>query len=116
MSSPDTEHLTEQAQRGLEPRYHVEKINDPTGKHDECRFFVLDPQHDPIALAAIARYAQVARAEGYGALADDLTEWVQTLLASAEREPLALPVVACGCSCHTVWGVSHFAPCCGDPS
>lgn len=60
---------------GLEARYRVEKINDPTGKHDECRYFVLDPQHDWIAAAALARYAQIARSEGLTALADDLDRW-----------------------------------------
>ena len=74
-----TEQQSGDNERGLEARYHVQKISDPTGKHDGCRYFVLDPQHDVIARAALARYAQVARASGYFDLADDLELWVHTL-------------------------------------
>ena len=71
--------MTDEKERGLESRYEVKKIGDSEGKHDECRFFVLDPQHDIIARAALARYAQVARAEGFGALASDLDTWLDDL-------------------------------------
>lgn len=74
-----SEQTTETDDTGIERRYEVKKINDPTGKHDDCRYFVLDPQHDPIALAALARYAQVARAERLTALADELDRWVSTI-------------------------------------
>lgn len=77
---PETESSGE---TGLEARYHVQKINDPNGKHDRCCYFVLDPQHDPIARTALARYAQVAREIGYASLADDLTAWLTG--AEAER-------------------------------
>jgi hypothetical protein len=60
---------------GLEGRYRVEKINDPTGKHDDCRYFVLDPQHDRLAVEALLTYERAARREGYHALADDLVAW-----------------------------------------
>lgn len=61
---------------GLEPRYHVRKINDPTGKHDECRFFVLDPQHDPHAIPALLAYAASCEADypGLAAALRALTE------------------------------------------
>ena len=64
--------------RGLDPegRYHVTKISDPEGKHTDCRYFVLDPRHDPLAVPALAEYAKQARAAGYGTLADDLDRWV----------------------------------------
>ncbi|MGE3795089.1 MAG: hypothetical protein AB7I38_14340 [Dehalococcoidia bacterium] len=62
---------------GLRPKYHVERLNDPDGKHDHCRYFVLDPQHDPIAREALRRYMTVAREQGYGALADDLWAWIE---------------------------------------
>lgn len=61
---------------GLEARYEVRKINDPAGKHDECRYFVLDPQHDPIARKALRAYAGEARRVGLDALADDLGAWI----------------------------------------
>jgi hypothetical protein len=56
---------------GLYGKYRVERISDPAGKHDDCRFFVLDPQHDPHALVALRAYASSARAE-FPALAADL--------------------------------------------
>jgi hypothetical protein len=43
---------------GLEERYHVNKINDETGKHDECFYFVLDPKHDPHSWVALLAYAE----------------------------------------------------------
>lgn len=61
---------------GLQHRYDVRKVNDPEGKHDHCRYFVLDPQHDPIARVALRTYAEEARRDGYVELADDLLDWV----------------------------------------
>lgn len=61
---------------GLESRYEVRKINDLDGKHADCRYFVLDPQHDPIARDALATYAAHAKARGYGELARDLSSWL----------------------------------------
>lgn len=63
---------------GLIGKYRVERIHDPEGKHAECRYFVLDPQHDPIAERALRFYADEARRQGFTALADDLNEWVGT--------------------------------------
>jgi hypothetical protein len=67
-------HIAEK-DRGLEDRYRVAKVNDPTGKHDDCRYFVLDPQHDPFAVAALRAYAR----EAGGALAADITMWLHSL-------------------------------------
>lgn len=61
---------------GLMHKYDVQRVNDPAGKHDDCRYFVLDPQHDPIARHALRAYAIRARIRGYRALADDLFEWL----------------------------------------
>ncbi len=47
----------ERHRAGLVERYRVEKIHDPDGKHAECRYFVLDPQHDPAARPALEAYA-----------------------------------------------------------
>lgn len=57
--------------RGLYRKYHVERLNDTTGKHTNCPFFVLDLHHDPHALVALRAYADSCRAE-YPRLADDL--------------------------------------------
>lgn len=62
--------------QGLEAaRYRVQKTNDPTGKHDDCRYFVLDPEHDPAALLALQLYA-AAVANDNPALARDLLDWI----------------------------------------
>lgn len=61
---------------GLHHKYDVKRVDDPTGKHAECRYFVLDPQHDPLAREALRRYASVARERGYRQLAMDLLAWV----------------------------------------
>lgn len=60
-------------QAGLEHRYNVEKVSDPEGKHADCRYFVLDPQHDPAAREALELYARVC---GNQRLADDLYSWL----------------------------------------
>jgi hypothetical protein len=73
-------------ERGLEPRYYVHRIDDPMGKHNECRFFVLDPQHDPIARIALRAYAQEARVRGHAALADDLFAWLAEATLEARRD------------------------------
>lgn len=57
---------------GLVERYRVEKIHDSEGKHDGCRYFVLDPQHDYAARAALATYAATTE---HDALADALRAW-----------------------------------------
>ena len=64
---------------GLIGKYVVTRLNDPDGKHAGCRFFVLDPEHDPIARGALELYADVAHAQGYRALADDLRLWIGDL-------------------------------------
>ena len=71
--------MSEQDAAGLEARYEVRKINDTTGKHADCRYFVLDPQHDPIARTAIGHYATSARLDGHEALYRDLMDWIAAL-------------------------------------
>lgn len=62
--------------QGLLGKYEVQRVDDDQGKHDECRYFVLDPQHDPIARKALRSYANEAYAEGYETLALDLNDWL----------------------------------------
>lgn len=45
---------------GLFRKFKVERTLDPEGKHDGCRYFVLDPQHDPIAREVLRSYAEIA--------------------------------------------------------
>lgn len=64
---------------GLLAKYHVERLSDPDGKHDGCRYFVLDPQHDPIARRALRQYAATAGFEGNYALRGDLYQWLDSI-------------------------------------
>lgn len=44
--------------RGLYDKFIVKRIDaDPTGKHRDCWYFVLDLEHDPYAYAALDQYA-----------------------------------------------------------
>jgi hypothetical protein len=67
---------------GLYGKYRVERISDPTGKHADCRCFVLDPQHDPIAREALAHYSHLANARGFIPLSNDLDAWLRSVAAS----------------------------------
>lgn len=64
---------------GLEHRYEVHKVNDVEGKHNDCRFFVLDPQHDQIARRALLMYAAEAEMSGYDELAQDIYAWLNEI-------------------------------------
>lgn len=63
---------------GLHAKFRVERITESSRgiDHSGCRYFVLDPQHDDMAYAALAYYAEIARAQGYVPLADDLDQWL----------------------------------------
>ncbi|GAA1404009.1 hypothetical protein [Oerskovia paurometabola] len=69
----------------LGAKYRVERTSDPTGKHEECGYFVLDPRHDPHAVTAIRAYSAAVRSERPG-LADDLDAWVGVPVSDARRE------------------------------
>lgn len=71
---------------GLERRYDVKKVNDPDGKHDDCRYFVLDPLHDLLARKALATYRFEARMAGFDALSNDLRDWLEELDATLAAE------------------------------
>ncbi|MCW2601847.1 MAG: hypothetical protein JWM02_3676 [Frankiales bacterium] len=73
--------LTPKSERpvGLIQKYHVQRANDTTGKHDSCRYFVLDPLHDPLAYEALVDYATYAREAGFQSLYDDLLNWLATI-------------------------------------
>lgn len=42
---------------GLYNKFNVTRTDGPGGKHDGCRYFVLDLNHDPFARAALIAYA-----------------------------------------------------------
>jgi hypothetical protein len=70
--------------RGVYRKYRVERLNDPTGKHDECAYFVLDITHDRHARNALCAYANSCRVE-FPQLAADLHAMLSAE-ALAERE------------------------------
>lgn len=71
-------------QKGLYPKYEVKRISDPEGKHDNCRYFVLDPVHDPLARFALRAYMVMAKHRGYGSLARDLAAWLREVRVNAK--------------------------------
>lgn len=61
--------------RGLYEKFTVRRTDgrDQSGeKHEGCRYFVLDLDHDPLAFPALKAYADAAEECGYHALARDL--------------------------------------------
>lgn len=89
LPTPDATDPDPDQARGLHEKYLVERVDlDPTGKHADCRYFVLDPEHDAAALHALGEYAAEVRALGYEVLADDLDKWVDEIM---ERNPEDYP-------------------------
>lgn len=56
---------------GLYRKYNVERLNDLTGKHADCLYYVLDLVHDQYAAVALKAYADACEDE-YPQLAADL--------------------------------------------
>lgn len=59
--------------RGIYHKFNVTRTDGssaPGGKHDGCRYFVLDLSHDPHAIPALRAYAESC-AKDYPALAAD---------------------------------------------
>lgn len=66
----------EDPQPGLYNKFWVRRTNGgsrPGGKHEKCRYFVLDVNHDPFAVTALRAYAAACQ-EKYPELADDLRD------------------------------------------
>jgi hypothetical protein len=61
--------------RGLYHKFDVTRTDGssaPGGKHENCRYFVLDLDHDPFADECLRIYAQQCR-RNFPTLADDIT-------------------------------------------
>jgi hypothetical protein len=68
------------SQQGLHDKFRVERTDGksaPGAKHDGCRYFVLDLDHDAAALRALQAYAEVCAADRPELAAD-----LQVMLAS----------------------------------
>jgi hypothetical protein len=71
--------------RGLYGKYDVRRsdgTSGPGGKHEHCDFFVLDLTHDPLALAALATYAEGC-SHDFPMLYDDLNDKLARLRCGA---------------------------------
>lgn len=79
--------------RGLYRKYKVERTDGssaPGGKHEDCRYFVLDLEHDEFSVPALQAYAAAAESR-YPNLARDLFAMVgrrSADLTDEEREAL----------------------------
>lgn len=49
--------------RGLYDKYYVARVGDHNGKHDECRYFVLDLDHDIFSWPSLIAYARACQAD-----------------------------------------------------
>jgi hypothetical protein len=65
-------------QRGLIRKWNVSRVDGST-EHEACRVFVLDPQHDQHARAALFAYAQSCEAE-HPVLAAELLAWADQVV------------------------------------
>lgn len=64
---------------GLYQKFNVTRTDgssEPGGKHEHCRYIVLDVTHDPSAHEGIKAYAWAVLREGYFDLAIDLFELI----------------------------------------
>ena len=67
-------------EQGLCARYHVNRVDgssEPGGKHEKCRYFVLDLDHDHHAWKALIAYASSCQEE-FPELAKDIDKMVQS--------------------------------------
>ena len=74
--------------RGLYQKFRVERTDGssaPGGRHDGCRYFVLDLDHDPFAKDALKAYAGACEGR-YPALAADLAATLPTMAAALPPE------------------------------
>jgi hypothetical protein len=61
--------------RGLYGKYYVERLEDHSGKHARCQYYVLDPTHDKFAIPALQAYADACEEE-YPLLARDIRKLI----------------------------------------
>lgn len=75
--------------RGLFSKFTVNRndgSSQANGKHDGCRYFVLDLDHDPHAIPAVLAYAESCAVDGYDKLADDLLALADVMLREQSEE------------------------------
>lgn len=78
----------------LHCKYEVRRVKDPSGRHGECEYFVLDLSHDRAARLAALVYADES---GDPELRDELVGLVgriQRRLGEGDEAPVGVPEVA----------------------
>jgi hypothetical protein len=78
--------------RGVYQKYRVERLNDPTGKHAGCNFFVLDLVHDKFSIPALRAYAKACQKK-FPQLAKDI-RWALKLASGPKGEYFPMSVDA----------------------
>lgn len=73
---------------GLTQKFKVERLTESSRgvDHGQCSYFVLDPQHDPLAERALSYYAALADDVGKSDLAADLRDWGKQIRRARENE------------------------------
>ena len=62
--------------QGLRRKYAVKRLKDKSGKHKNCKYFVLDLDHDKFARVALEAYA-IACDEEFPLLAEDIRRQIE---------------------------------------
>ena len=82
--------------RGLYRKYEVRRLHDPSGKHEDCEYYVLDWKHDPFTIPAMSVYADACAAK-FPVLAASLRYMVQYYggsVATPATPPASAPTLA----------------------
>ena len=76
---------------GLLAKFEVTRLTPSTRgiDHTNCFYFVLDPEHDPLAFQVLHDYAALASQHGYLNLAEDLWAKLEHIHMQHQREQLA---------------------------
>jgi septal ring factor EnvC (AmiA/AmiB activator) len=72
--------MSNQEDRGIYPKFVISRLDGsdaPGGKHDKCRHYVLDIDHDKFAKPALIAYAKACKSE-FPVLAKDIELLVGT--------------------------------------
>lgn len=78
--------------KGLYQKFRVERTDGssaPGGKHEHCRYFVLDLDHDPHALLALKGYVISCR-QYFPELAKDLDALIEILETRKANTPITI--------------------------
>lgn len=78
--------MSDETGEGLLKKYEVSRLGDANNKHLGCRYFVLDPRHDPHAVTALQAYSDSVR-DTHPHLSHDIDNWLTAV--EIEQDQLA---------------------------